>query len=181
MDLLVHHAVVSINVTLPKSKPERRLRHPKLILSQGAKSNAIVLVRQRVSEEAQVDDEALVDAGWDLAIAKGIAVDLRVPGVLLCEWGVHIGVKVVEREGQNVVSMVAFVCLDSIFNDVAAFLVEMSWVISDPLHVLLFQDNLAERHVLLCQIFTLQVISFELEGHHWYSSLTRAGKYSVVI
>lgn len=178
-DLLFHHVVRPISIFLAESEPKRglgdcrprlasllghssfheaqrtHLWHPKPISHLCAEGDLVETVRVHVPEEAQVDDETLVDVGRHLAVAEGVAVDLRVPGVLLGEGSVDVGVQVVKGERQRVIRVVLLVLLHGISDRVVVSFVEFPWLVADPLHILLLQDNLTECHGLLCQVSPL--------------------------
>ena len=121
----------------------------------------------RVSEEAQVDDQSLIQISWDFAVAERISVDLRVPGVPFRVRDGDLRVKVGEWEWQRVIRVVLLVLLHGITYHGRALGVKLLRVFRDVIHEALPECDLAECHSLFSKVFTL--------GTHEVSKLSYRG------
>lgn len=130
--------------------------HPKSIPPCGAEGDPVALLGVDVPEETQVDNQTQVDIGRNLAVAEGIAMDLRVPGVLLREGCVDVGVKVVKGEWQRVIRVILCVLLHGSYY--LLLLEDLLRRRFDHVHMRLLEDNLTECHGLFRQVFTLRVV-----------------------
>lgn len=148
------------------------LWHSELISVILGELDIVFLLWLHVAEPAQVDDETLVHSGRDLTIAKRIAMNLGVPGVLLRHGEIALGIGVVEWEGKGVIGVLGSVSPD----DLAP-----SGIVLDAVYKVSVENNLTECHGLLSHVMAL-VVTLMSVGTAFFAchdaELTRAGRVS---
>ena len=76
--------------------------------------NLVLRTGFSITEEAQIDDQSLVQVSWYLAVSECISVDLRVPGMSFRVRDIDLRVKVGEWERQRVIGVVLLVLLHGV-------------------------------------------------------------------
>jgi hypothetical protein len=113
----------------------------------------VALLWFHVGEPAQVDDETLVNSRGDLAIAKGVAANLGVLGILFRQREIALRIRVVEWEGKWVIGVSLSVNLDILVP------AKMVGILLDAVHKVSVEDDLTECHGLLSHVAALVVKS----------------------
>jgi hypothetical protein len=127
-----------------------------------------------VAEEAQVDDQSLIDVAGHLAIPESVTVNLRVPGVRFTHGRVDLWVWVVEWERQWIVGVILLVLLDE------SRPAQAVRVVDDTIDDAALEQDLAECHCLLGHVAALLdcVISRIVRRLGVFLRMSRLGRFA---